>query len=45
MATILRGDDNFDTAIAQKALVETYSITPSSQSLGNSGTTTNKGVG
>ena len=41
MATILRGDDNFDTAIAQKALVETYSITPSSQSLGNSGTTTN----
>ena len=33
MATILRGDDNFDTAIAQKALVETYSITASSQSL------------
>ena len=33
MATILRGDDNFDTAIAQKALVETYSITPSSQAL------------
>ena len=33
MATILRGDDNFDTAIAQKALVQTYSITASSQAL------------
>ena len=40
MATILRGDDNFDTAIAQKALVQTYSITASSQSL-TGGTTTN----
>jgi hypothetical protein len=40
MATILRGDDNFDTAIAQKALVETYSITASSQSL-TADTTTN----
>ena len=33
MATILRGDDDFDTAIAQKALVQTYSITASSQAL------------
>jgi len=41
MATILRGDDDFDTAIAQKALVQTYVITASSQSLGDSGTTTN----
>ena len=40
MATILRGDDNFDTAIAQKALVQTYSITASSQSL-TADTTTN----
>ena len=40
MATILRGDDDFDTAIAQKALVQTYSITASSQSL-TGGTTTN----
>jgi hypothetical protein len=33
MTTIIRGDDNFDTAIAQKALVQTYSITASSQAL------------
>ena len=33
MATILRGDDNFDTAIAQKALVQTHLITTSSQSI------------
>ena len=32
MATILRGDDNFDTAIAQKALVQTHLNTASSQS-------------
>ena len=32
MATILRGDDNFDTAIAQKALVQTHLTTTSSQS-------------
>ena len=31
MATILRGDDNFDTAIAQKALVQTHLTTTSSQ--------------
>lgn len=31
MATILRGDDNFDTAIAQKAVVQTHVITASSQ--------------
>ena len=40
MATILRGDDNFDTAIAQKALVQTHSITASSQAL-TADTTTN----
>ena len=40
MATTLRDDDDFDTAIAQKALVQTYSITASSQSL-TGGTTTN----
>ena len=33
MATILRGDDNFDTAIAQKALVQTHLTTTSSQSV------------
>ena len=32
MATILRGDDGFDTAVAQKALVQTHLITTSSQS-------------
>ena len=32
MATILRGGDNFDTAIAQKALVQTHLNTTSSQS-------------
>ena len=32
MATILRGDDDFDTAIAQKALVQTHLNTASSQS-------------
>jgi len=33
MATILRGDDNFDTAIAQKAVVQTHLNTASSQSV------------
>jgi hypothetical protein len=32
MATTLRGDDDFDTAIAQKALVQTHLNTTSSQS-------------
>ena len=32
MATVIRGDDNFDTAIAQKALVQTHLTTTSSQS-------------
>ena len=40
MATTLRGDDDFDTAIAQKALVQTHVITASSQSL-TADTTTN----
>ena len=33
MATTLRGDDDFDTAIAQKALVQTHLNTASSQSV------------
>ena len=40
MATILRGDDNFDTAIAQKAVVQTHVTTTSSQA-SSSGVITN----
>ena len=40
MATTLRGDDNFDTAIAQKAVVQTHVATASSQT-SNASTITN----
>ena len=40
MATTLRGDDNFDTAIAQKAVVQTHVTTASSQT-SNASTITN----
>ena len=44
MATILRGDDNFDTAIAQKALVQTHLNTTSSQSISSSTRTNISGL-